>query len=116
MTMAEPCTTTEQIAALRERVAALEAQHNSSEESLGITRNELNRRLEEMNQFRAQIGQERGEFVRRDMYDQALALLADRIAALERSKAGALGTIGAYGSIIALLMGIAALVVYWLNH
>ncbi len=44
--------------------------HTLDKEALILARREIDRRLEEMNQFRAQIVQERGMFVSREFYDE----------------------------------------------
>ena len=106
----------ESVSIVRERVAALEATVEAHDKALVAAKMELDRRLGEMNQFREQISQERAKFLAREMYDREHALLSDRVTELEKSRAGALGTIGAYGSIITFVLAVAALVFAYLKH
>lgn len=52
------------------KLARLEERYKAQHEALAIARDEMNRRLENMNEFRAQILQERGEFVRKDWFEK----------------------------------------------
>lgn len=62
----------------------LEAKLDSIQEQIAHTAIDLNRRLEAMNDFRAQIQSERGEYVRRDALDIMLTDLTTRLQHLER--------------------------------
>lgn len=71
-------------------------------EALDIARKEIDRRLDEMNKFRDQIERERGEFLRRDIYDEqhrALEISHDaRLKSLENNKSNIEGRMWAMGA------------------
>lgn len=83
--------------------------HKLSEEALIIARKDIERRLDDMNKFREQIAQERGEFLRRDFYDEQHTSLRDsmdtRLKLLEQSKSNLEGRMWMMGA------GISAVVV-----
>jgi len=81
--------------------------HQSSDAALNKASIDIDRRLSEMNEFREQIAAERGEFMRRDMYDREHGNLVDRVADLEISRGESQGKAAAYAS-IAAFVGIAA--------
>ena len=62
----------------------------------------LSHRLEEMNNFRAQINQERLEYMRRDMYDREHASLAERVKTLEIVGGQQSGKAAAYASMVGI--------------
>ncbi len=78
------------ISVLQERVKALEArlsehqriqgrEQEADQKSVERTRQEMERRLSEMNEFRAQLSQERTAYVTRDMLDARLSGIGERI-------------------------------------
>ena len=79
-----------------------ENQHRLEREALLLARKDIDRRLEEMNQFRAQIAQERGEFLRRDMYDEQNAAARNetdvRLKHLENNRSNLEGRMWAMGA------------------
>jgi hypothetical protein len=92
--------------------------HTLDKEALALARKEIDRRLNEMNQFRDQIERERGEFVRRDMYDEqhtALRVEMDaRLKLLESVRSNLEGRLWAIGAVIATLAtAINLLLHYW---
>ena len=88
--------------------AALEAQarvedlrHDAANARIQKANEVLDYRLEEMNNFRAQINQERQEYVRREMYDREHDNLAERVKNLEIVRGEQVGRTAAYASVAA---------------
>jgi len=83
------------------------ALHGAEVDNLRIARDEINRRLNEMNELRSQITAERGEFLRRDMFDREHANLRDgtdsRLKVLEQAKSNLDGRVWAIGAGITIL-------------
>jgi hypothetical protein len=81
--------------------------HIVDKEALVLARREIDRRLDEMNQFREQIAHERGEFMRRDMYDEqhnALRSEMDaRLKLLETNRSNMEGRMWAMGAGISVI-------------
>jgi len=91
--------------------AAHERIHEMEQEAVMLARKDVDRRLEEMNQFREQIGRERGEFMRRDVYDQQHNTLREaldvRLKVLETSKSNLEGRLWMVGAgVSAVVVGI----------
>ena len=94
-----------------------EATHELEKEALLLARRDIDRRLGEMNQFRDQIERERGDFLRRDMYDEQHGVLRSefdtRLKALETSKSNLEGRMWAMGAgITGLAVGLNLLLHY----
>ena len=83
------------------------AVHRAESESLRIAREDINRRLNEMNELRDQITKERAEFMRRDMFDREHTALRDgtdgRLKILEQAKSNLDGRVWAIGAGITIL-------------
>jgi len=73
----------------------------------------LDYRLEEMNNFRAQINQERAEYLRREMYDRDHAALAERVKILEIVRGEQTGRTAAYASIFTLVVIVVQVVLHF---
>ena len=91
--------------------------HELEKEAIELARKDVDRRLGDMNQFRDQIERERGEFLRRDMYDeQHNAMRNDmdiRQKSLETTKSNLEGRMWAIGAVItALAVGLNLLLHY----
>ena len=91
--------------------------HAAERKALEIAREEVNRRLDEMNELREQITRERGEFMRRDMFDREHSTLRDgndiRLKALENTKSNMEGRLWAIGAAIsALVVGLELILRY----
>jgi hypothetical protein len=84
--------------------------HVAEREALRLASEDISRRLSEMNQFRAQLEKERGEYVPRKEYD----VMAERIKVLEIARGEQTGKSAAYAS-IAGFIGIVAAIIghYW---
>ena len=61
-------------------------------------------RLEEMNNFRAQINTERVDYLRRDMYDRENAAMSDRVKSLEIVRGEQSGKAAAYASMVGVVV------------
>ena len=107
-------------AEFRRHAAALEAQaraedlrHQAGDAKIQKASEVLDYRLEEMNNFRAQINQERGDYLRRDMYDRENAALSDRVKSLEIMHGEQSGRAAAYASMVALVVIVAQVVLHF---
>jgi hypothetical protein len=107
-------------AEFRRCAAALEAQaraenlrHEAGGAKIQKASEVLDYRLEEMNNFRAQINQERGDYLRRDMYDRENAVLSDRVKSLEIVHGEQSGRAAAYASMVALVVIVAQVVLHF---
>jgi len=107
-------------AEFRRLAAALEAQgraedlrHEAGDAKIQKASEVLDYRLEEMNNFRAQINQERTEYLRREMYDRDHAALADRVKILEIARGEQTGRTAAFASMVALLVIVVQVVLHF---
>jgi hypothetical protein len=75
----------------------------------------LDYRLEEMNNFRAQINQERTEYLRREMYDRERTVLADRVKSLEIERGEQSGKTAAYASMVGVVMILVQILLHFLK-
>src|SRR5271157_3031397 len=96
-------------AEFRRRDAALEAhaRMNDLRQEAGDAKIQkadavLEYRLEEMNNFRTQINQERTEYLRREMFDREHSALSDRVKSLEIVRGEQSGKTAAYASMFGL--------------
>ncbi len=97
-------------------LARLEVRFEATQDALVHARTEMNRRMEELNDVR-------NRFLPREVFDREHASLQlrvtsteARIGSLEQSKAGLLGTVAGYGTIISFLMASAGLLIYFLRR
>jgi len=104
----------------RHRDAALDAhaqmddlRHASGDAKIQKADLDLERRLEEMNNFREQINQERGDYLRRDMYDRENAALSDRVKSLEIVRGEQSGKAAAYASMIGFVVVLVQVVLHF---
>ncbi len=107
---------------LREQWQAMhEQRHAAEQDSVNATRIELSRRLNEMNEFRAQLAQERNQYVTRDMHDrdrdqvrdamQVLGMSIDqRLKLLENNNSNWQGRWWAVGAIVTLAIAVIGLI------
>ena len=107
-------------AEFRRRDAALQAQaraedlrHAAGDAKIQKADAVLEYRLEEMNNFREQINQERQEYVRREMYDREHANLAERVKNLEIVRGEQVGKTAAYASVAAFAVIIVQIVLHF---
>lgn len=107
-------------AEFRRCAAALEAQaraenlrHEAGDAKIQKASEVLDYRLEEMNNFRAQINQERAEYLRREMYEREHAALAERVKILEIVRGEQTGRTAAYASMVALVVIVVQVVLHF---
>ncbi len=107
-------------AEFRRHAAALEAQarvedlrHQAGDAKIQKANEVLDYRLEEMNNFRAQLNQERAEYLRREMYDRENAALSDRVKILEIVRGEQSGRTAAYASMVALAVILVQVVLHF---
>lgn len=88
--------------------------HVLEKEARTLAVEDINRRLEDMNQFRAQLNKERGDYLLRHDYEREHSALADRVKELEIARGEQSGKAAAYAS-LAGLVGIGAGIVlhFW---
>ncbi len=78
--------------------------HEAGDAKIQKADQDLERRLEEMNNFRAQINTERVDYLRRDMYERENAALSDRVKSLEIVRGEQSGKAAAYASMVGIVM------------
>lgn len=78
--------------------------HEAGDAKIQKADQDLERRLEEMNNFRAQINTERVDYLRRDMYERENAALSDRVKSLEIVRGEHSGKAAAYASMVGIVM------------
>jgi len=107
-------------AEFRLRDAALSAharlddlRHEAGDAKIQKTDTDLERRLEEMNNFRDQINRERTEYLRREMYDREHASLAERVKNLEIVRGEQAGRTAAYASMVGVVVIMAQVVLHF---
>ncbi len=95
----------------RRRDAELEAharlddlRHEAGDAKIQKADKDLERRLEEMNNFRTQINTERVDYLRRDMYDRENAAMSDRVKSLEIVRGEQSGKAAAYASMVGVVV------------
>jgi len=100
------------IVSLREYVDTLllgykrahEKEHELLNQNIVLARDALDVRLEHMNEFRAQVLSDRGEFVNKDKFDLTHAALIDRVSQLERDSAAFRGRMLGIGSAVTVML------------
>ena len=99
---------------------ALTIAQEANSKALDIASKEIDRRLEGMNELRAQISTERGLYVLRESYDEQHAALRDAIDArlkiLENNRSNMEGRMWAIGAIISMLVVALNLAMYYFGH
>jgi hypothetical protein len=96
-------------AEFQRRDTALEAharlddlRHAAGDDSIEKADQVLEHRLEEMNNFRTQINQERVDYIRRDLYEREHAALSERVKTLEIMRGEQSGRAAAYASMVGI--------------
>jgi|SRR5271157_605925 len=107
-------------AEFRRRDAALEAhaRMNDLRQEAGDAKIQkadavLEYRLEEMNNFRTQINQERTEYLRREMFDREHSALSDRVKSLEIVRGEQSGKTAAYASMVGFVVVLVQVVLHF---
>ncbi len=99
--------------ALDAQARAENLRHEAGDAKIQKASQVLDYRLEEMNNFRAQINQERAEYLRREMYDREQAALAERVKILEIARGEQTGRTAAYASMVALVVIVVQVVLHF---
>jgi len=99
--------------ALEAHTRAEDLRHEAGDAKIQKASEVLDYRLEEMNNFRAQINQERAEYLRREMYDRDHGALAERVKILEIVRGEQSGRTAAYASMVALVVIVAQVVLHF---
>jgi|SRR5580658_44984 hypothetical protein len=100
-------------AALEAHSRAEDLRHDAGDAKIKKANEVLDYRLEEMNNFRTQINQERGEYLRREMYDRDHVALADRVKNLEIERGEQVGKTAAYASMVGFVVVVAQVVLHF---
>jgi predicted phage tail protein len=87
--------------------------HAASDAKIQKANEVLDYRLEEMNNFRAQINEERAEYLRREMYEREHSGLSDRVKTLEIVRGEQAGKATAYVSVVGCLLIVAQIVLHF---
>jgi|SRR5271165_6370736 len=100
-------------AALDAHSRAEDLRHQAGDAKIQKANEVLDYRLEEMNNFRAQINQERAEYLRREMYDRDHSALADRVKTLEIVRGEQAGKTAAYASMVGVVVVLVEVVLHF---
>ncbi|MGB8012381.1 MAG: hypothetical protein WCF68_12240 [Terriglobales bacterium] len=100
-------------AALTTQAQADNQLHEAAEARIQKANEVLDYRLEEMNNFRNQINQERQDYLRREMYDRDHSSLAERVKNLEIVRGEQAGKTAAYASIVGVVVVVAQVVLHF---
>ena len=98
---------------LEAHARADDLRHEAGDAKIQKASEVLEYRLEEMNNFRAQINQERTEYLRRELYERDHAGLADRVKILEIARGEQTGRTAAFASMVALLVIVVQVVLHF---
>lgn len=86
-----------------ERWRAHAREHELRDRMVDIAKEEVDRRLEDMNQMREQIDRERGTFVTSSVYESKHEAVVARVNLLENARANIDGRVWAAGALLVLL-------------
>jgi hypothetical protein len=95
-------------------IVLVEARFVAAEKAIMLAKEDIDRRLDAMNELRAQITLERTEFVTRAWYTQAHDALEERLRTVEQFKSNIDGKIYMLGGLLIIMqIGLAAIVHFW---
>ncbi len=100
-------------AELEAHVRAEDLRHLAGDAKIEKANQVLDYRLEEMNNFRSQINQERQEYLRREIYERENAALGERVKTLEIARGEQAGRTAAYASVVAFVVIVAQVVLHF---
>jgi hypothetical protein len=100
-------------AALESQAQTDDLRHAAGDAKIQKASEVLDYRLEEMNNFRAQINHERTEYVRREMYDRDHSALGERVKNLEIVRGEQSGRTAAYASMVGIVVVIVQVVLHF---
>ena len=99
--------------ALEAQVRAEDLRHEAADARIQKANEVLDYRLEEMNNFRDQINQERQDYLRREMYDREHANWAERVKNLEIVRGEQSGRTAAYASMVGVVVVMVQIVLHF---
>jgi len=99
--------------ALEAHIRAEDLRHEARDAKIQKASEVLDYRLEEMNNFRAQINQERAEYLRREMYDREQDAMGERVKILEIIRGEETGKTAAYASMAAFVVIVVQVVLHF---
>jgi preprotein translocase subunit SecF len=100
-------------AAIEAQARAENLRHEAGDAKIQKANEVLDYRLEEMNNFRAQINQERTDYVRREMYEREHNAVADRVKTLEIVRGEQSGKTAAYASMVGVVVVLVQIVLHF---
>ena len=89
-----------------------EAHFAATREALKQAKEVMDRRLDGMNEMRAQINREHGLFVSRELFDRMLSIIEERIRSLENSRSNWEGRIWMIGGVFVLVQIVLAVLTF----
>jgi hypothetical protein len=101
--------------AITAHARAEDLRHEAGDAKIQKASEVLDYRLEEMNNFRAQINQERAEYLRREMFDREHSNLSDRVKSLEIERGEQSGKAAAYASMIGFVLVLVQIALHFLK-
>ncbi len=103
-------------AAMEAQAQAESLRHQATEAKTQKANEVLDYRLSEMNKFRAQINQERAEYLRREIYERDHSALSERVKNLEIVRGEQAGRTAAYASVVAFAVIIVQVALHFWRH
>ena len=94
---------------------AEDLRHEAGDAKIQKANEVLDYRLEEMNNFRSQINQERTEYLRREMFDREHSSLSERVKSLEIERGEHAGKAAAYASMVGFVVVLVQIALHFLK-
>lgn len=99
--------------ALEAHARAEDLRHEAGDAKIQKANEVLDYRLEEMNNFRAQINQERAEYLRREIYERENAALAERVKNLEIVRGEQSGRTAAFATMVGFVVVVVQIMLHF---
>jgi hypothetical protein len=99
--------------ALEAHARAEDLRHEAGDAKIQKANEVLDYRLEEMNNFRAQINQERAEYLRREMYEREHGALAERVKNLEIVRGEQSGRTAAFATMVGFVVVVVQIMLHF---
>jgi hypothetical protein len=99
--------------ALEAHARAENLRHEAGDAKIQKANEVLDYRLEEMNNFRAQINEERAEYLRREMYEREHTSLAERVKNLEIVRGEQSGRTAAFATMVGFVVVIVQIMLHF---
>jgi hypothetical protein len=93
----------EKVHDLDKQIAVLERRASDADKAVEVALTDLGRRLDEMNQFRSQINEERGDFVQKETFDLKYDEMSKKVDALSLAKSNQDGRLWMLGVVLGAL-------------